>query len=84
MSKYSFSGVNGHLLCVNWVSWVTEGLLPVVGHHASHSGTTPAADDAVLYDMTFTSAAGHSRSTGRPVTERDAAANACRASCNYK
>lgn len=55
----------------------------MIGHHASHSGTTPAADDAVFYDVTIASATGCSCATGRPVTKRDAAANTRRASCNY-
>ena len=64
------------------LSWVTEGQLPVIRHHTSHSGTTPAADDPVLYGATIP-AAGCPGPTGGPMDGMDAAADTCRASWNY-
>lgn len=62
------------------VTRVTEGHLPVIGHHTSDPGNASAADDAVLYGTTIP-AAGRPGPTGGPMDVRDAAAYACRASC---
>lgn len=67
-----------HSLYVKWFSRVTEGLLPVIGHHASDSGTSSAADDPILYAMTLTSAAGCPGSARGTMANRNA--YSCRAS----
>lgn len=68
-------------LDVGRLSWVTEGQLPVVGHHTSHPDPTSAANGPVLHAVTIP-AAGCPGLTGEPIDGRDPAAHTCRASRN--